>query len=382
MRRFFFGLWTFTALVHLVFFAAAREVLARIGAPQPALLALAAALALLALLRPRLDLLAHDRPISRLRRGLELLYFTHWCGAVAGTFLCVAGGSLLLVGTLGARITGEPAPFPHGELFVTSYGLGFALSAYGVWFRRRRARIRRIEIPVPELDPALDGYRIAQLSDLHIGSLLTKKGAARWIRAANAERADLVALTGDYVTNGVSFHEDIADTLAGLRAADAVVAVLGNHDYFGHGEPLASLLRERGILLLRNERCTVTRAGASLEIAGVDDTWTRRADVDRTMDGWDGSRPLIALSHDPALFPDFARHGAALVLAGHTHWGQLGLPFAAQRYNLARRVFRFSAGLYREEGSTLYVSPGLGTSGPPVRFGSPPEITVFTLRRG
>jgi uncharacterized protein len=251
---------------------------------------------------------------------------------------------------------------------------------YGVWFRARWPRVRRLEIPVHGMDPALDGYTIAQLSDLHIGSLFSKRAAARWIRTANAERPDLVALTGDYVTNGVAFHEDIADTLGALRAADAVVAVLGNHDYFGHGEPLASLLVDRGIVLLRNQRHTVRRGEASLEIAGVDDTWTRRADVDRTMRGFGGARPLIALSHDPALFPDFARHGAALVLAGHTHWGQVGVPFAAQRYNLARRVFRFSAGLYREGGSALYVNPGLGTSGPPVRFGSSPEITVFTLR--
>ena len=90
-------------------------------------------------------------------------------------------------------------------------------------------------------------------------------------------------------------------------------------------------------------------------------------------------RPLIALTHDPSLFPDFARRGAALVLAGHTHWGQIGVPFAAERYNFARRIFRFSAGLYRDGDSVLYVNPGLGTTGPPVRLGSPPEITLLIL---
>jgi uncharacterized protein len=380
MRRFFLGLWAFTAISHLVFLAAAHEVLSRLGAPSPAVLALGLTAGLVALLGRRLHLLTHDRPISRARRALELLYYTHWCGAVAGSILYLAGGALLLAGSLAARVAGEVVPPVHGALVVASAGAGLALGVYGVWFRARRPRVRRLEIPVRGMDPALDGYTIAQLSDLHIGSLFSKRAAARWIRTANAERPDLVALTGDYVTNGVAFHEDIADTLGALRAADAVVAVLGNHDYFGHGEPLASLLVERGIVLLRNQRHTVRRGEASLEIAGVDDTWTRRADVDRTMRGFGGARPLIALSHDPALFPDFARHGAALVLAGHTHWGQVGVPFAAQRYNLARRVFRFSAGLYREGGSALYVNPGLGTSGPPVRFGSSPEITVFTLR--
>lgn len=381
MRRFFLRLWTFTAIVHAVFFAAAREALAALGAPRPSLLALGGAAALLALFRGRLRLLRDDRPISGLRRFLEHVYLTHWCGAVAGAVLYVAGGACLLVAALAARALGSELPPAHGALAISSYGLGLGLAAYGVWVRARRPRVRRIEVPVRDLPAALDGYRIAQLSDLHIGGLLPKERAASWVRAANAERPDLVALTGDYVTNGVAFHQDIADTVAGLTAADAVVAVLGNHDYFGEGDPLASLLRARGVLLLRNERHTVIRDGAALEVAGADDTWTRRADVARTMRGWDGSRPLIALSHDPALFPDFARHGAALVLSGHTHWGQLGVPFAAQRYNLARRVFRFAAGIYREGGSTLYVSPGLGTTGPPIRFGSAPEIAILVLRR-
>lgn len=381
MRRFFLGLWAFTAIVHGVFFAALRDVLGRLGAPFPALLALAGALVPVALFRGRLGLVRHDRPISGLRRALELLYFTHWCGAVAGALLYMVSGACLLAVALAASAAGAEAPVGPGALAAGCYGLGLALAAYGVGFRARRARVRRIEVQVAGLPSALDGYRIAQLSDLHIGGLLSERAAARWVRAANAERPDLVALTGDYVTNGVAFHGAIADTIAGLHARDAVVAVLGNHDYFGDGEPLASLLRARGVVLLRNERHTVRRGGASLEIAGVDDTWTRRADVDRTMRGWDGARPLIALSHDPALFPDFARRGAALVLSGHTHWGQVGVPFAAARCNLARRVFRFSAGLYREGASTLYVNPGLGTTGPPVRFGSPPEITVFTLRR-
>lgn len=380
MRRFLTGLWAFTALVHLVFLAAARELLDRLGVPYPTAIAFVVTIGLIALLGHRLDLLAHDRPISAPRRALELLYFTHWCGAVAGSFLYLAGGALVLLATVLGRWTGEGPPMRHGSLFVASYGGGLVLAAYGVWIRSRRTRVRTIEIPVAGLDAAFDGYRIAQLSDLHVGSLVSKRRALRWVETANRQAVDLVVCTGDYVTSGVAFHEDIADVIGALRGRDGVVAILGNHDYFGHGEPLISLLPERGVVLLRNQRHTVTRGGATLEVAGVDDTWTKRADVDGCMNGWCGSRPLIALTHDPALFPDFVRHGAALVLAGHTHWGQLGLPFASERWNLARRVFRFSAGLYREGGSTLYVNPGLGTSGPPVRFGSAPEITVFVLR--
>lgn len=380
MRRFFTGLWAFTALVHLVFLGAARELLDRLGFPHPGALALVLTIALVALLRFRLDLLANDRRISSVRRAFELLYFTHWCAAVASASLYLAGGALVLLATFLGRWTGEGPPMTHGSLFLASYAAGFVLATYGVWIRARRTRVRAVEVPVRGLDPAFDGYRIAQLSDLHVGSLLSRRRALGWVETANRLAADLVVCTGDYVTSGVSFHEDIADVIGALRARDAVIAILGNHDYFGLGEPLISLLPKRGVVLLRNQRHTLARGGATLEVAGVDDTWTRRADVDSCMRGFDGSCPLIALTHDPALFPDFVRHGAALVLAGHTHWGQLGVPFASERWNLARRVFRFSAGLYREGDSTLYVNPGLGTSGPPVRLGSAPEITVFVLR--
>lgn len=380
MRRFFTGLWMFTALIHLVFIAAASEVLGLLGAPYAGWIALVIAIALVWLLRFRLHLLAHDRPIGSLRRALELVYFTHWCAAVGSSVIYLAGGALVLLATLAARWSGEPPPVAHGSLFLASYGLGLLLATYAVWIRASRVRVRRVEVPVRGLDPVFDGYTIAQLSDLHVGSLLSRRRALGWVDVANREAPDMVALTGDYVTSGVLFHEEIADVLGRLRARDAVIAILGNHDYFGDGEPLISLLPGRGIVLLRNARHTISRGAASLEVAGVDDTWTHKADVELAMLGFDRSCPLIALTHDPALFPDFVRHGAALVLAGHTHWGQVGVPFASQRWNLARRVFRFSAGLYRDGDSALYVNPGLGTSGPPVRLGSAPEITIFVLR--
>ncbi|MFO0591385.1 MAG: metallophosphoesterase [Polyangiaceae bacterium] len=380
MRRFFLVLWIFTGLAHVVVVAAQREILTRLGAPWPGAIAVAISAALVALLGGRIELMRDDHPISGARRAAELLYYVHWCGAVAASLLFVAAGAVTLAVTAAARLASWPLPDLVRPLALGSYGAGLAVSAYAIAIRGRRARVRTVEVEVPGLAPSLDGYRIAQLSDLHIGALLGRRAAARWVAQANALAPDLVALTGDYVTNGVRFHQEIADVIGGLRAKDAVVAVLGNHDYFGGGEPLATYLGERGVVLLRNARHTITRGAASIEIAGVDDTWTRNADIERTMRGFERERPLVALSHDPALFPAFAKRGAALVLSGHTHWGQIGVPFLAERYNLARRVFRFSAGLYREGASALYVNPGLGTTGPPVRFGSPAEISLIVLR--
>ncbi len=200
-----------------------------------------------------------------------------------------------------------------------------------------------------------------------------------WIEQVAALDVDLVALTGDYVTRGDAFHEDIVAVLAELRGRDGAVVVMGNHDYFGDGERLVALLRERGVEVLRNEHRAQQRGVDAFTLAGVDDTWSGRADVARALHGRDAALPLVALAHDPQLFPELARRGAALVLSGHTHGGQIAVPFLATRYNFSRLSYRYHAGLYREGEATLYVSPGLGTTGPPLRLGAAPEITVVRL---
>ena len=134
--------------------------------------------------------------------------------------------------------------------------------------------------------------------------------------------------------------------------------------------------------MLRNERVTLERGDASLELAGVDDTWTRKADVAKTMAGLDRARPTLVLAHDPQLFPAIAAAGGHVVLAGHTHWGQVAVPFLATRFNMSRLTYRYHAGLYREGASTLVIHPGLGTTGPPIRLGAAPEITIVRLRAG
>lgn len=375
MRRFFVFLFVLTAVAHVPFALAFEHLARRAGIPLPWLWAALAALAGAGLLHGRVQLARWDRPISSLRRlAIEEPYYAHWGATLLATPLLALGWAGSLVAAAFGASRAEV-----GAIATVAYAAGLVVGVWSVFVRRRWVRVRTIDVTVAKLPRAFDGFRIVQLSDLHVGSLCPRARALRWVRIANGLGADLVALTGDYVTSGVAFHRDIADALTALRAPAGVVAVLGNHDYFGDGEPLIGLMRAGSITVLRNERTVIEREGARLVVAGVDDTWTKRADVGRTMEGTDGE-PVVVLAHDPKLFPALAERGAALVLSGHTHWGQVAVPFLAKRFNLSATAMRFTADVYRLGDSVLYVSPGLGTTGPPMRLGAAPEITVLRLR--
>jgi len=254
--------------------------------------------------------------------------------------------------------------------------LGTALAA------RQRPRLRARDVQIPGLPPAFDGYRVAQISDLHCGPFASGARVASWVEAVNRLEADLVAVTGDLIANGSAFVAVVAEELGKLRARDGVFACMGNHDYFTPGDEVAPALVGAGLTLLRNDGVEVKRGGGSIYVAGVDDTWTERHDLERTLAGRPAAAPVVLLAHDPALFPEAAARGVELTLSGHTHGGQIGVPFLAHRFNLARVMTRFTTGLYKIGDAILYVNRGLGTTGPPVRLAVAPEIAVLTLRRG
>src|SRR5205823_9100323 len=155
---------------------------------------------------------------------------------------------------------------------------------------------------------------------------------------------------------------------------DGVFACLGNHDYFGDAERLVAALEAAGVRVLRNQWQLVGGGDQRIVIAGVDDTWAGRADLPRALARRPADVFTLLLAHDPDLFEEAAAHAVPLTLSGHTHGGQLAVPFAAQRWNLARLITRFTAGLYRDGKSVLYVNRGAGTTGPPIRLGVPSEI--------
>jgi predicted MPP superfamily phosphohydrolase len=243
----------------------------------------------------------------------------------------------------------------------------------------RRPRVYRHTITVDGLAPGFAGYRIAQISDIHCGPFTPEGRVRRWVEQVNELGADLVAVTGDLITSGADHVAAVAGALSGLRARDGVFGCMGNHDYFTDGEAFAAELGRRGLPVLRNRGVVLERAGGQLYLCGVDDTWTRRHDIPRALRGRPPGVPAVLLAHDPALFAEAAAHGVALTLSGHTHGGQLAVPVAPRRWNLARLMTPFTVGLYRLGSSVLYVNRGLGTTGPPVRMGARPEIAVLTL---
>ncbi len=236
----------------------------------------------------------------------------------------------------------------------------------------------RVEVAVPDLDPAHDGLRVAQLSDLHVGKL-TPHGLVRSaLTAVNGFAPDLVVLTGDYLTHDHVIHRHtsprlIREQLGGIAAP--TVAVLGNHDCRVDPGGAVAALEHLGYRALRNQNTTLRLRGASFTVVGIDDLVTRHADPVLAMKGAArGSR--LYLAHVPVTAEALRSLGEpALVLSGHTHGGQLNFPPVSM-------LFAYKSGLYRLGRVQLYVNRGVGNSWMPLRVNAPPEVTLFTLRSG
>jgi predicted MPP superfamily phosphohydrolase len=294
-------------------------------------------------------------------------FFVWWTMALLFT-------ALSPVGWLFRGLAHLPAG-PVREATLALAGLGTVAALSG------RPRVIHQEIAIAGLPAAFDGYRIAQISDLHCGPFASGARVDRWVARVNQLDADLVAVTGDLIASGPAFVPVVAASLGGLRGRDGVYACMGNHDYFTDGEEMVRALERAGLQVLRNRGVEIRRADDSLYVAGVDDTWTHRNDVKRALAERPSGTPAVLLAHDPALFPEAAAHRVDLTLSGHTHGGQIGVPFLTKRFNLARLMTQFTTGLYRQGSSVLYVNRGLGATALPVRVAVPPEIAVITLRQ-
>ena len=257
-----------------------------------------------------------------------------------------------------------------------------ALGAYSVGLPWRRVRVTRTDIPIVGLDPAFDGVLLALLSDLHVGPYTPEARARRWIQRANALRPDYILLTGDLIASGERFIEPLERSLAELRPTRGVFAIMGNHDYFGPGvgDAIVNMHRRLGHQMLRNEHVVLRTGSGRLVVAGVDDTWRQLSDLGEALAGAPSDVPVVLLAHDPDLFAEAISHGVDLQVSGHTHGGQLAIPFAGRRGSVLA-LFRLPwiQGLYQRGRSRLYVSAGLGTTGAPVRIGMASELPLLRI---
>ncbi len=291
----------------------------------------------------------------------------------------VAGLALWVFSRGGGRAL-LACPRLRGGLAVAA----LALSALGVWQAVRVPDVRTIEVALPGLPQAYDGFRIAHLTDLHASRLLQADWMQAVVARANALEPDLTLITGDLVDGTPEARTADVRPLGELRAPHGVVAIPGNHEYYAEYMGWLRAFEKLGLRMLLNEHMAIERDGQALVLAGITDSAASRVgqplpDIDAAMRGVPPSATVILLSHRPVGAARHAQAGASLQLSGHTHGGQiLGPHLLTQLANEG-----YVSGMYRVNGMALYVSNGAGLwPGFPIRLGRPSEITQIVLRAG
>ncbi len=292
-----------------------------------------------------------------------------------------------------AELAGFPVAWNSLHEGVRMLGTGGLLAttaamAWGYSRGQARVHIQPLEVTMPHLPAAMDGFHVVQLSDIHLGPFMDAQRMAGYAERANALKPDLIVITGD-ITDGLQHAPETFPALGRLRARFGVLAILGNHDFYtGADDVEAALARWTDFRVLRDRRMPVETPAGTLEVLGMDDRgqdWTRgpaaHPVLDALMAQVPTERPTLLLNHRPDIFPHAAELGIGLVLAGHTHGGQIALPWPRRpEPSLARFISAFPRGTHRIDDSTLHVNLGLGVTAQPVRLASPREITSIVLR--
>lgn len=380
----------FFSIVFLVWFSGHAFVAWRLVASLPrGPLAVAVALVLLgcAIAFPLVLWVSRQAPSEG---GLALLRALTWTyfGLFSVLFvLLIARDAAIGAAVTAVRLaTGTPVDLERRQ-FLQSAGALMALAftaATGVIGWRGATRIApvvRVDVPIPGLDPRLDGFRIAQITDIHIGQPLTRAELAAIVERTNGIGADLIAVTGDLVDGRVDVFARDTDPIADLRAPHGVYFVTGNHEYYSGVKAWEAEIRARGLRVLTNEHVVVEVGGAALVVAGVTDYTAGQfiaedaSDPAKAFAGAPSEAFHLLLAHQPKSVVAAAATPAQLQLSGHTHGGQYW-PFSW----FIDAFHPVTSGLSSYEGVQIYVSRGTGVWGPRLRAGAPNEITELTLR--
>jgi predicted MPP superfamily phosphohydrolase len=257
---------------------------------------------------------------------------------------------------------------------------------YGFFVEPNRLVVRHETIPIQQWPQHLDGLRIAVLADLHTGGSFIDENKLRTIvERTNQLRPEMIVILGDFIAGDGRRHplrmepEVFAPILKGFSAPLGVYAVLGNHDWWFDGVKVRRVLEQNGIKVLENEVLSIQARGAPLWLVGLADLWTRPQRVEDTLEQVPPGAPMLALTHNPDIFVRLAAH-VPLLLAGHTHGGQVRFPLIGTVVQSSRLGDRYTRGHIFENGHHMFVTTGIGTSIMPVRFGVPPEIVLLTVK--
>lgn len=304
-------------------------------------------------------------------------------------YLVLALPLLALASTIGAVI-GLPfgTSAAVARLLLAASAVLLTATAIAGYLGSRRLVTRHLEVRMPRLPAAFDGLRIAQLSDLHIGPHTPRRFLAKVASAVAQASPDVIVMTGDQVDDFADDVTPFARALGELRAPLGVYAIAGNHDVYAGWPSVARGLRAMGIHVLVNDSVALDRDGSRLWLAGTGDPAaaggrgaTRHPaapDLERTLRDVPAHEAVVVLAHNPALWPGLAHRGVDLTLSGHTHYGQLALP--QRNWSLASSFLELAMGVHQRGRALLYINPGTGYWGIPFRLGTPPEVTVLTLR--
>ncbi|HKI04673.1 MAG TPA: metallophosphoesterase [Thermoanaerobaculia bacterium] len=290
----------------------------------------------------------------------------------------------------GAGLVGILVGLPFGASGIAgrwalAVGAGI-LAVLGLvgYLSTRRLVVRRLDVGFDHLPPGLEGMRIVQLSDLHVGPHTSRRHLARVVAAVRDAQPDLLVFTGDQVDDYARDVEPFAAAFHGLSAPLGVFAIPGNHDVYAGWGAVRQGLEAMGITVLVNRAVPLERNGDRFWLAGTGDPAGRGGpagpDIDRTLAAIPAQGFTVALAHNPVLWPALAKRGVELTLSGHTHYGQIAIPWLG--WSLATPFVEHAMGEHRQGGSYLYINPGTNYWGIPFRIGTPPEVTVVTLRQG
>jgi predicted MPP superfamily phosphohydrolase len=257
-------------------------------------------------------------------------------------------------------------------------GVGLGSLSYGHYLERHYLAVEKVNCPLVKEHAELAGLRIATVADFHFDELQEDDFISKCVDKINNQNPDLIVLCGDYVSHQVKPVQPLSEHLAKLKAPLGVFAVLGNHDHWAGATTVTRILSSAGIQVLRNEAETLAYRHTPFQLAGLGSMWERDANYKTALPQTSGP-PVILAVHEPDFFDEVSKDPRLILqLSGHTHGGQICAPFyGAMR--LPSYGKNYISGLYRKHDSHIYVTRGVGTLFPHIRFCCPPEISMITL---